>query len=415
MPAGENPPPGGDPRLLPRAPTRRGPVNDRDPRRAGKVVRTLLERRSGAQPRSRHSIPVAYDKLCQRESDGARLRPAALLAGAADGGLDEGRHAPRELGPALPAARRRAAGAAAAVRVPHRTYPSVERAVGAARHLHRPPDGRTARRYTQPLTLHLDPRVKTPALALLDAHFADARDVQRRRKRATRRNRRARSPRSWRAWTTPEAAKMKTALTALAPPAPAGGRGRRTRFRRHPAAAAARAPNRPATLDSVSAAMLAAAMAMQEAEAAPTAREIAAVTDARRQSTALMARWTNSTTVDLAGAEREAQGRRSARDRAAEETLARTTSREPDQRFARATRVVLRHHADAHSAADGRVDHWRPGIEVPADARVRAQRSVPPGDRSPRPRRRSRSTASRNPSWTIAADSWSRSSCGCCP
>ena len=45
--------------------------------------------------------------------------------------------------------------------------------------------------------------------------------------------------------------------------------------------------------------MLAAAMAMQGSETAPTAREIAAVTDARRQSAAVMGRWTKVTTVDL--------------------------------------------------------------------------------------------------------------------
>ena len=56
--------------------------------------------------------------------------------------------------------------------------------------------------------------------------------------------------------------------------------------------------------------MLTAAMSMQEAEAAPTAREVAAVTDARRESTALMARWTKLTTVDLPAlnAKRKAAG-----------------------------------------------------------------------------------------------------------
>ena len=56
--------------------------------------------------------------------------------------------------------------------------------------------------------------------------------------------------------------------------------------------------------------MLAAAMSMQDAEAAPTAREVAAVTDARRQSTALMARWTRLMSVDLPAlnAKRKAAG-----------------------------------------------------------------------------------------------------------
>jgi hypothetical protein len=37
--------------------------------------------------------------------------------------------------------------------------------------------------------------------------------------------------------------------------------------------------------------MLAAAMAMQAADAAPTTREVAAVAEARRQSAAVMAQW----------------------------------------------------------------------------------------------------------------------------
>jgi hypothetical protein len=56
--------------------------------------------------------------------------------------------------------------------------------------------------------------------------------------------------------------------------------------------------------------MLAAAMAMQGAEAAPTAREVAACATARTQSAAVMARWTKLTTIDLAAlnAKRKAAG-----------------------------------------------------------------------------------------------------------
>jgi hypothetical protein len=56
--------------------------------------------------------------------------------------------------------------------------------------------------------------------------------------------------------------------------------------------------------------MLAAAVAMQAAEAAPTAREVAACAIARTQSAAVMARWTKLTTVDLAAlnAKRKAAG-----------------------------------------------------------------------------------------------------------
>ena len=56
--------------------------------------------------------------------------------------------------------------------------------------------------------------------------------------------------------------------------------------------------------------MMAAAMAMQGAEAAPTAREVAACADARRQSADVLARWTKISTVDLTAlnAKRKAAG-----------------------------------------------------------------------------------------------------------
>jgi hypothetical protein len=56
--------------------------------------------------------------------------------------------------------------------------------------------------------------------------------------------------------------------------------------------------------------MLAAAMAMQGAEAAPSAREVAACTTARTQSATVMARWAKLTTLDLAAlnAKRKAAG-----------------------------------------------------------------------------------------------------------
>ena len=45
--------------------------------------------------------------------------------------------------------------------------------------------------------------------------------------------------------------------------------------------------------------MLSAAMAMQAADIAPTAREVAACATARANSATVMARWTKLTTVDL--------------------------------------------------------------------------------------------------------------------
>ena len=45
--------------------------------------------------------------------------------------------------------------------------------------------------------------------------------------------------------------------------------------------------------------MMAAAMAMQSADVAPTARDVATCADARRNSTTVMAQWTKLKTIDL--------------------------------------------------------------------------------------------------------------------
>jgi len=93
---------------------------------------------------------------------------------------------------------------------------------------------------------------------------------------------------------------------AGAPPAAPAGRGGGRGAGRGGGAPA----TGPAAFDTLSGTMMNAAMAMQGADAAPTAREIAAVTEARRQSAALMARWTKLTTVDLPAlnAKRKAAG-----------------------------------------------------------------------------------------------------------
>ncbi len=81
------------------------------------------------------------------------------------------------------------------------------------------------------------------------------------------------------------------------------------------------------TLQSVSAAMLASAMAMQAAEAAPTAREVAACTTARTDSATVMARWTKLTTVDLAALNAKTEGGRTAGDRDPQGVVAGSTER----------------------------------------------------------------------------------------
>jgi hypothetical protein len=306
VPAGENPPPGGliDYFLAADA---SGPVNIDILDSAKTVVRSYSSTDPVRTPDPAVD-PVAYDKIC-RENPGAPdcglplYWPAPQMVVSTKAGMHriswDLRYQPLGEGGG------RGGGGNA---VPHRTYPSVNApwAVPGNYTVRLSVNGKT---YTQPIVVHLDPRVKlspvtTSTLTSLTHEMysgaVKARDA-------------AEQARALAAklegLDTPDAAKMKTELTALAPPAPAGGRGGGRGFG-GPGGGRGAAPNTPPTLDSVSAAMLAAAMSMQDAEAAPTAREVAAVTDARRQSTALMARWTRLMSVDLPAlnAKRKAAG-----------------------------------------------------------------------------------------------------------
>jgi hypothetical protein len=162
--------------------------------------------------------------------------------------------------------------------VPHRTY-------FAATTPWAPPGLYTVRltadgkSYMQPLSVVLDPRVKTPASALaqvgtlsremydgavaLRAAYVDARKVSNQ-------------------LTSANDAALKAQIDSIAPP-PA--RGPRQGFGFGPA------PSGPPTLVSARTAMMAAAMAMQEAEVAPTARQVATASKARAQYKDVMARW----------------------------------------------------------------------------------------------------------------------------
>jgi hypothetical protein len=137
-------------------------------------------------------------------------------------------------------------------------------------------DGKT---YTQPLKLVLDPRVKTPASAMaqvatLSREMYDGAVAL----RAAYVTARAMSDRL----TSASDAALKSQIDSIAPPPT---RGTRSGFGQR------QAPSGPPTLESVRAAMMAAAMAMQGADVAPTAREVDAVTKARAQYKDVMARW----------------------------------------------------------------------------------------------------------------------------
>ena len=157
---------------------------------------------------------------------------------------------------------------------------------------------------TQPLTLKLDPRVKTPAAALdqlgkltrtlwngaaqARAAFGDARALA--------------------AKLAPESGAdvdaFKAALDSLAP-APARGRGGRGGF-----GGRFGAPAGPATLASISGSLIGAANAMQGADVAPTATQVAACDRATKQLAEVMKKWTALKTTGLASlnAKRKAAG-----------------------------------------------------------------------------------------------------------
>jgi photosystem II stability/assembly factor-like uncharacterized protein len=161
--------------------------------------------------------------------------------------------------------------------VPHRTYFSAVAPFA-------PPGNYTVRltadgvTSTQPLRLVLDPRVKTSKTAIaqigtLSREMYDAATAvhtawMAARKRAD-------------ALTSPSDAQLKAMIDSIAP---APQRGARRGF-------FGAAPQGPPNFQTVQAALLAAAMSMQAADVAPTARQIAAADKARSDYNAVMARW----------------------------------------------------------------------------------------------------------------------------
>jgi hypothetical protein len=163
--------------------------------------------------------------------------------------------------------------------VPHRTYlvTNTPWAPPGAYTVRLVADGKS---YTQSLRLVLDPGVKTPASAMaqvasLSREMYDGAVAL----RAAYVTARAMSDRL----TSAGDAALKAQIDSIAPPPTRGAR---------PGLGFRQAPTGPPTLVSVGAAMMAAAMAMQGADVAPTAREVDAVTKARAQYKDVMARWT---------------------------------------------------------------------------------------------------------------------------
>jgi photosystem II stability/assembly factor-like uncharacterized protein len=292
VPAGQNPPPGGILDYFLATDTT-SPVTIEILDQAGQVVRSYSSEDPVREPDPALD-PEAYNKVCQ-ENPGAPdcglplYWPAPQMVVSKTAGMHrvswDLRYEPLAEGGG------RGGGSAA---VPHRTYPSVNAPWA-------PPGPYSVRltvegqHYTQPLQLHLDPRVKAPAIALtqLSTLTKEMYDGARRLHTAAEQ---ARTLSAALDQAGPDGAALKEQVTALAPPPPAGGRGG---FAGFGGGRGRGGPAGPPTLDSASNAMMAAAMGMQGADAPPTARDVQACADARRQSTAVMATWNKIRTVDL--------------------------------------------------------------------------------------------------------------------
>ena len=187
--------------------------------------------------------------------------------------------------------------------VPHRTYDAVNAPWA-------PPGNYTVRltvdgkTMTQPITVKLDPRVKTPApglaqLATLSREMYDG-AVAARSAFATARAVAGQLEKL----SGDDITAFRAKLDSLAP-APSRGGGRAGAFRRR-FGGGAQAP----TLETVSSGMMGAAMAMQGADVAPTASQVAACERARKQSAEVMTRWNALKTKGLAelNAKRKAAG-----------------------------------------------------------------------------------------------------------
>ena len=280
LPAGENPPPGGIiDYYLPNDAT--GEVKLEILENGGKPIRSYSSNAAVLRPHPALDS-AAYNRVCQATPTAPFCAlplywpgPPMLISTARgmhrvwwDLHLD-----PITAGDTVPNSDDDALGA-----VPHRTYTTPNSPWA-------PPGNYTVRltvngrQYTQPLTLRLDPRVNTSAAALTQLATL-SRDLYDRARATHVAYLQARQLAS-----TNLSSALRAQLDSIAPP-PARGGGRRGGFGRRGGAGGA-----TPTLNGVSDALLAAAMAMQSADVAPTAVDIAAADRARTQASSVMARW----------------------------------------------------------------------------------------------------------------------------
>jgi hypothetical protein len=182
--------------------------------------------------------------------------------------------------------------------VPHRTFPNVGTPWAV-------PGNYTVRltvngaQYTQPLTLKLDPRVRTSAIALAQLNTL-TRDLYFGAVNANKALADAHALAAKLDGAGADGAALKASIDSLAPAAPAGGggggRGGGGRGGRGGGAGGDAAP----TLASLAGEMMGAANAMQGADVAPTAARVEAANKALANSSAVMLRWNAIRTTRLA-------------------------------------------------------------------------------------------------------------------
>jgi photosystem II stability/assembly factor-like uncharacterized protein len=276
LPHGENPPPGGiiDYYL---ATDVSGPVTMDVLDATGTVVRSLSSDDPVLEPDPALD-PEGYDRTCQQDPTAPNCRvplywpaPQMVLS------TRKGMHRFSWDLHYEPIGEEPRAGGGATGAVPGHTYPRVETPWA-------PPGEYTVRltvagrQYTQPLTLRLDPRVKTPA-ADLERAAALAREMY---DGAVAAHAAYEEARALVARLEASGSNLKTEVEALAPaPRP---RERRRFFGPQP-------PAGPPTLNGVSESLMRAAMSMQEAEVGPTEKQVAACEAARARLQEVMQRW----------------------------------------------------------------------------------------------------------------------------
>ncbi|HXT49164.1 MAG TPA: hypothetical protein VN717_11035, partial [Gemmatimonadaceae bacterium] len=271
---------------------------------AGKVIRTYSSNDPVLDPDPARD-PEAYNKVCQQNPKAPDCAlplywPAPTVALSTQPGMHRVSWDLRYQ-PIADERENRGENESGSSAVPHHTLPSMDAPWA-------PPGAYTARltvggaHYDQPLVVHLDPRVKTPAAALSELATL-SRDMYDRAvaTRAALASARALDTKLH-AMQGADVDAFRAKVEALAPDSSAneGGRGRRR----------AGARNETLTFEHVRNALMAAAMSMQGADIAPTAAEIAACSRARARYETIMSRWNALRTTELGAlnAKRKAAG-----------------------------------------------------------------------------------------------------------